>query len=489
MSHLLLAKPVAPLLYFDLEAPDVGLGYLATALKRAGHSVRIVDSLQRGLDQDGLLAAIARERPDAVGFKVYTKDLASVRESMRRIRALWPAMVTLAGGPFPSGAGADTLRYLPDCDYAFQGEAEEGLPMLAEALSRRDGAPGPAELAKIPGLIWRGPAATVANGRSLPEDLDALGYPDWEALQVRDYMDDRSPALVMRGNYLPVITGRGCPYRCTYCAGPLVTGQATRRHSLEYVLGWLEFFRDRYGARHFSITDDNFLQDRSFVVAFCRALLDRKLEVRWECGSNGIRLNQVDEELLRLMERSGCYLVSVGVESGSPRILAAMRRHLDLDEIRRTTALIRRVTRFRIIGFFILGYPEETLEEIHETVRLALELPLDRANLFIYTPHPGTEAFEKYVDPLIFETGKSEDFRYDSVSGVHPTIPSWRLRLIRTVALLRFHMRPRIVLSMLGELDSLAKLTRVVEFFRFAFFHLPRFRPRNASRGRLPEGG
>ncbi len=489
MAKVLLAKPVGPLQYYDLEAPDLGLGYLATALKKEGHEIKIVDCIERGLTQDQLLKIVAKEKPDFFGFKIYTKDLNSVIESYRRVKQINPDIVTLAGGPFPSGAGPDALKMLHQVDYAFQGEAELGLPKFVSGMVQDGNKPPRSLLKNITGLVWRDSEEgdIKANDKQVVEDLDSLGYPDWEALEMKNFIAKNPPALIMKGNYLPIITGRGCPFKCTYCAGPAVTGNVTRHHSIPYMMNWLRYFIDTYGANHFSITDDNFLHERAFVRAFSKGIIDAGLKIHWEAGSNGIRLNQTDEETLQLMEQSGCYLVSVGIESGSARIIKAMKRSITLPHIIKSTWLIRKSTKIRINGFFIMGYPEETWEDLKATLKLALELPLDRADFFVYTPHPGTESYGTHYGPHVLTPTSIENFRYDSVSGVHPHLSARKLRLFRTYALLRFFLRPRLILDILMSLTSFVKVKRFIEFFRFAFFLKPRFKPRVAGLARSDE--
>lgn len=478
MANIVLAKPVNGLQYYDVRCPDLGLGYLTTALKRAGHRVRLVDCISLGLTDEDFLQAVEEEKPDFVGFKIYTKDLNAARQGLQLVREAAPEATTLLGGPFPSGAGALTMEMFgPDlCDYAFQGEAELGLPQLVAHVLDSGGRKGRQDegvLETIPGLMWRtGGGEVRANPKGQVEDLDELGYPDFDALEVEKYLDGPY-TLMQQGSYVPVMTGRGCPFKCTYCAGPLVTGKSTKHHSVGYVLGWFRHFIETYGVNHFSITDDNFLHERKFVRKLSQGILDSGLDVQWECTSNGIRLNQTDETTLRLMEDSGCYAVSVGVESGSPRILKAMRRAILLEDIVKATELIADVTRIKMNGFFILGYPEETEEDIQQTIDLACRLPLHRAAFFSFTPHPGTEAFRRFYEEELLQRKDTDMFKYDRISGVHPSISGKRLSFLILMATARFYLRPKHLLLILRSLDSRAKLKRLAVVARYLFIQMP----------------
>ncbi|MCL4235612.1 MAG: radical SAM protein, partial [Deltaproteobacteria bacterium] len=261
--------------------------------------------------------------------------------------------------------------------------------------------------------------------------------------------------------YVPMVTTRGCPYRCTYCGGPLNNGHRLRRRSAEHVIEEMRRLKAEYGVTMVSIVDDNFTMHPAHAREVLTMLIESGLGLAWR-APNGIRLDTLDRELVELMERSGCKELYLGVESGSPRVLDDMKRRVTVETYREKVALLARYSRIRLLGFFMLGYPTETEADAKMTVDLACELPLHRAAFFFFTPHPGTEIYDEMRG-----RGEIGDDIWDSLFYDKPTlgsrhIPLRRLRAIQRHAYVLFYARPRIV----RHLMSLARGPR--QFARLA---------------------
>ncbi|MDD5224518.1 MAG: radical SAM protein [bacterium] len=439
---------------------DVGQAFLARSLQSRGHQVEILDCMRREMDLGVFSSWLKKSSFDAYCLKIYTHGLSEARAQMRTIREQIPEAWVMAGGPHPSGAGEKVFAHIPEADYAFQGEAEIGLPkLLAELQSqvtdRRSQdltgyrLPATGDLSEIPGLIFRTEGGVKANPPGLVTDLDGIGLPALELLDIPGYL--RENLRLVKTQYLPVMTSRGCPYPCSYCASSLVSGKKVRRHSVNFLMEWIERYRKDYGAGNFAIVDDAFSENRDYVIEFCEALLKRNLKIRWDCGNNAVRLDTLDAELLRMMERAGCFYISMGVESGSERILRDMHRKTDLAEIREKISLVKRETKMTVGGFFILGYPRETREDLRKTIRFALDLPLDLAQFYIFSPHPGAEITKK-----LEQEGKLKNLDYSSCHYFSPSLPaegisSRAIKRYQRYAYLRFYSRPRIMASTVKE--------------------------------------
>lgn len=433
--HVLLVTPVNPATYQSI--PDLGLGYLAAWLRRAGHSVEIVDCVHRRWDHARLLAHVQRTRPDGVGFKAFYTDIASVEESCRRIKAADPRIVTVVGGPHPSCvSGEEALRTFPTCDYAFRGEAEVGLPRLVDALP----APGEATLAGVPGLVWRDGAGRVhQNDGQWTEELDAV-MPAWDLLRPERYAF--SDTFYSRNDRVaPVIATRGCPLPCTFCAAHQTAGKDIRTRSVDSVLAEIDYLQREHGIQEISFIDDFFTGHKRFVRELCREVIARGMRFDWACW--GVRLSSLDEELVQLMEQAGCYAFSVGVESGSPRILRHMAKHLTVETIEKKPRLVQEHSRIRVGGLFIIGYPEETAEDVLQTIEFARRIPLFMATFYPFNPLPGTPIYEEMrasgalpAEPDWAAYGP-EGFAYSP-----PAIPPEQLRRLYRRAWWRFYSRP-----------------------------------------------
>jgi len=446
--RVLLVTPVNPATYQSI--PDLGLGYLATWLRHAGHDVRIVDCVNRGWDHDTLLAHVLRSRPDVVGFKAFYTDIPSVRRSSRAIRAALPGTTCVVGGPHPSCVSAEeSLDSFPDCRFAFHGEAEAGLPMLVDLLAAGDTAD--ARLEQVPALIWRDEtgAARKNDGATCP-DLDRL--PAWDLLRPGAY-DFSQTFYSLRKRVAPVVATRGCPLPCTFCAAHQTAGKAIRSRSVDSVLGELDLLADRYGIEEVSFIDDFFTGNKRFVRAFCRAKLAAGNTMPWACW--GVRLTSLDRDLLVLMERAGCYAFSVGVESGSPRILAHMQKKLSVKQIEDKLALIDDATDIRAGGLFIIGYPEETVEDIEQTIEFARRIPLFMATFYPFNPLPGTPIYDQMI--ASGELASAPDWgRYgpEGFAWCPRAMDPATLRRLYRKAWLRFYTEPRRARRLARELAT-----------------------------------
>jgi len=251
-----------------------------------------------------------------------------------------------------------------------------------------------------------------------------------------------------------MIATRGCPYPCTFCGAGKALGKRVRKRSTENLLEEIDLLSGTYGIKEIHIMDDNFTFDRDYAARFCEALLKRDAKIFWALP-NGVRLDTLDEGLLRLMEASGCYSMAVGIESGNQHVLDHIKKRLTLEKIEEKIRLVKRVSGIKVTGFFILGYPVETRQDMETTIRFALQLPLDRANFFNYTPFPGSQIYEQ-----LKETGALHELDYDdlyihnisfSPSGIrHKEMLAYPKR-----AHLRFYARPRILWNLAKEVKSL----------------------------------
>jgi radical SAM superfamily enzyme YgiQ (UPF0313 family) len=441
----------------DEVVPPFGLGYLADAVRRRGHEAAIVDALRDGLGEEALVARLAGIRPDLVGVLLFSKDLRIVRSLLRAVREAVPGAKTCVGGPHPSAVPAETMDYFGEClDFAFAGEAETGLPMLMDRLREKE----TGGLREVPGLVYRAGGAVSENPRVFEEDIDALAVA-WDLTPPASYPRAPHGAYYRQFPVAPIVTSRGCPFQCTFCAAECVSGRKVRRRSVENVVAEIELLRDRYGVREIHIEDDNFTGKKEYVLAFCEALRQRVPGISWTCP-NGVRVDTLDREMIAAMKTSGLYFLSVGVESGSDRILKAMKKSLTVGRIEEKVRLVREAG-IEVSGFFMLGFPGETPVEMEETILLALRLPIARASFANFQPFPGCEEFARLREsgelPVDWESFEPT-LQSTTYAPVGTTAEA--LRSLRKRALWRFYGRPRVALGMLRGIRSLGHAGWVV---------------------------
>lgn len=436
--------------------PPIGLGYLARRLLDEGYEVQIFDALKEKASLYQVLEFLKDWGAEVVGIQFFSCDFPQVKGLSRMIREKLPQIRIILGGAHPSGAPRETLVDFPEANVAFKGEAEIGLARLVDTLT--DETQG--SLSEIPGLIWRDNGDIRINTQYFEEDLDSLGFPAWELIDPREYPNIPQGVFYMQAPIAPISTSRGCPYPCTFCAGKTLTGKKIRTRSVDHILEEISYLRNKFGVRELHIVDDTFTSDRERVLQFCEGLKKLAPEMVFTFP-NGVRLDTLNENLVKVLKDAGCYSMILGVESGSQRILDHMRKGLTLELIREKIELLDS-HKIRTAGFFILGYPEETEADIEATIRFARELPLKSAHFSNFLPLPGTEATESLRAEGRLKGLKYEDLFYSRLAFPHKNLNKRTLKQLQRKAYLRFYLRSRVILDMLGQIRSLDHLKSIL---------------------------
>lgn len=441
----MLIVPPAPAHYI---VPPVGLGYLATALRKAGfNNLSILDGQKINLTPILLKEVLVQQKPAIVGLQVFSSGYSTAQEIVEITKKVLPDSVVVLGGPHVTATAQRVLNDFPMADFAFQGEAEPGFPLLVKCIFNKENI-----LEKISGLIFRQNDQIRLVQRAIVEDLDSLGFPAWDLMPPNTYPDVPQGAFYKRFPIAPILTSRGCPYECAYCGSPVNMTRRYRVRSISHVLDEIEMLVNKYGVKEIHIIDDMFSLKKERVLEFCDGLESRKIDISYTFP-NGLRLDSLDKKVLVRMKQTGAYAFTVGIESGSQRILDAMKKRLTLGEIREKVQLIRECE-LEPSGFFIIGYPGETVEDIKATIKFAKSLPLKRAHFSNFLPLPGTEATEE-----LYRRGEITEGNWDQLSYYQtPYAPKGmtrnELKKWQRYAFLSFHLRPKILWGMIREIKS-----------------------------------
>lgn len=416
---------VRPRYHTHLVTPQLALGYLSSYIRAAGHSTVIVD----GLNEDLSPGEIAGRCGDCglVGISALTDYFPEVAELGRGLKAAGRTVVV--GGPQATARPEETL-VRTGADYVIVGEGEETLRRLVEALEKGS---DPEEEAGV-----YGPRRRSSVPRELLPDLDLLPFPDWAQMDPRIYQKAPHGAFIKRFPVAPLMSTRGCPFACSFCASPFLWGRRIRFRSPGNVVDEIELLVRDYGVREIHFEDDNLTLRRSHVEEICHLLIRRKLEISW-AAPNGVRADTLDRGLLELMKRSGCYMLAFGIESGNQAILDRVGKETDLAAIQRAITAAGRagiVTQ----GFFIFGLPGETEETVGETLRFAKRSGLDRAQFLLLDPIPGSRLGEELK---IDRDPRSRRRSYQQVAWCPETISRDFLERAPGRAFRSFFLRPR----------------------------------------------
>lgn len=435
--NILLLKPYN---LSDHIQPSLGLGYLAASIRDA-NNVKILDCIKERIDIPGLEKIIRAAKFDLIGMQCYTFDLRFVKDALRMIKDIGKDIVTVIGGPHPSAEPKESMEYFNDTlDFAFVGEAEKGFRLLVDYLNG-----GRIDIAKIPGLAWKEDGTIKVNSAFFEEDLDSLGILAWDLIKPDTYPESQHGAFYKKFPIAPIMLTRGCPYDCTFCAGKVISGRKLRKRSINNVINEIKMLYHEYGIREFHIIDDNFTLDKEYAKGFLNQLERLNLDISWALP-NGIRMENLDIEFLHQMKRTGLYLISLGIESGSDRVLELMKKSLRVDKIKKMVKLIND-SGLDVAGFFILGFPGENKSEIEKTIKLSLDLNLIRANFFTYLPFPGTESYLKLKEAGELSRVNWDKFYFSKAAYSPKGITQKELRWLQKNAFLMFYLRPKILLK------------------------------------------
>jgi len=448
---VLLTTPVIRQSYQRI--PDIGLGYLATGIRQKGHEALIFQCEKDKHSIEEFTSEVVKIKPDVLGIKVFSLDLPSVRKSIDAVRKNLPEIKIILGGPHPSCAEPDELMdYFSEADYAFKGEADIGFPMLLDLIGGRE-----TEIEEIPGLIYRKNGSIHSNGPAYETELDTLGFPSWDLIDPNGYSDRWSFWLKNVPTGI-VLYSRGCPYQCTFCAAQVVSGKKVRKRSIENVLEEMELLYDKYNIRNFDFIDDNFITMKKDVLILCDEIQKRGWKIDWSVG--GVRLDALDAETIKSMEKAGCRSISVGIESGSERILKDMKKSLTLDKVSEKLALIKSNSNISVMGQFIIGFPTEKIEDIKKTISFACSSNIDYVTFYTFHPLPGSEAYEDLINRGELSGVDWSSITPDTKPYSPPGISSFKLKWLYRYAYIRFYTKPRTLKTIIRELTDFAHIKK-----------------------------
>jgi len=368
--------------------PPLGLLYLSSHLKQRGFSVGVFDATFRSIED--FIDTLKRERPPLVGIAV---NLMTKRNALKMIAIAKRAGARVViGGPDPPHHASSYLD--AGADVVVIGEGEQTLEDLIAA-SAKATASQALDLSNVNGIVFKAADGSIVRTpeRPLLPDLDRQPYPDRDAIDIPRYLHAWRERHGV--GTVSVITARGCPYTCTWCSRS-VFGETHRRRSITNVADEVEGIVDRYHPERLWYADDVFAIHRSWTIQYAAELDRRGIRLPFECIS---RAERIDDDVAEALKSLGCFRVWIGSESGSQRILDAMKRKVQVDQVHEAADRLRR--RGIEVGMFImLGYDGERIEDLQATVD---HLKRTSPDIFLTTvsyPIKGTPYYEQVADRL-----------------------------------------------------------------------------------------
>jgi radical SAM superfamily enzyme YgiQ (UPF0313 family) len=397
--------------HYVFGEPPLGIMYLSSVLKKAGHEVLLTDQCHPEYTDRSFLELLEKERPDIVGFSFLSNACYPIAISLsRKIKTALPASKIVYGGVFSTINAQKIVATEDSVDIVARGEGEDIIIDLTLNLSRPD---------NILGITFKSKSGLVVENpdRQHIRDLDTIPFPDRDSLDIHYVatLPLNFPAAIWDLPYTSVLSSRGCPFSCIFCNCPTFSKRICRFRSAGNILEELDELAVK-GYRSLCFVDDNFLLDRDRVVEICNGMIARDYQFKWSCeGRTDSRLNDTFD----ILSTAGCDLLMFGVESGSQRILDYMRKRTGLPQIEKAISNARKAGISLIHGFFLVGTPGETVEEVKETLRFAEKIDINSFAFGTLRAFRGTALWRDAVERSLIDDDKD----WDKVFFAHAIYP------------------------------------------------------------------
>jgi anaerobic magnesium-protoporphyrin IX monomethyl ester cyclase len=371
MNDIVLINPPVKRVVEEYDAPDyphIGLAYLGACLEENGFIPAVIDSKLERCTFDETIEKVIALSPKIVCITSMTHEIVNAHELAERIKSINCKITIVIGGVHITALPESTLNEFVAFDIGVVGEGEFTLVEICRRLLLEDG-----DMSGIPGIVFRDKKNSIVIGLDRPyiNDLDALPFPAWH--------------LFPKAKQYPVLTSRGCPSRCIFCAHSY--GLQIRERSPKNILAEWRLLHEQYMPRQIRMYDETFGVNKKRAIEFLELVIQNKLEIPW---FGYTRANTASTDLMSSMQKSGCYNVGIGVETGDPLILKQIKKGITLDQVKNAIKSIHDAG-MESEAYFILGFPNESFRTIWRTIRFAAKLNSTRLALGIIVPYPGTE--------------------------------------------------------------------------------------------------
>jgi len=387
----------------------LGIAYVAAYLQKNDYEVYIYDEIP---DCKPFKEFFNECKPDIVGISCMTSTYAKACNFAEEIKSKDQEIPIIFGGIHPTSAIEETISN-KFVDYVVFGEGELTIVELLEELK------GDRRLEKVNGLAFKKNGRIIINEkRELIKDIDSLPMPARHLFNM-DYYAQRWNWP--RGYWLKtanMMSSRGCPFDCIFCASKVMFGKKFRYRSVGNTVDEIEQLVKRYGFECISLSDDTFSINKERAIEICREIRRRKIKLKIRVQ---LRANTIWDELIHELKNTGCIHIDIGVESGSSRVLNIIKKGITVEQVKNSIAMIKKY-KINCGVTFIIGTPDESLEDINLTRELARELDADYTQFFIMTPYPGTPLYYYAKDNNLFANGSQfKDFRHAGL-GLKPIL-------------------------------------------------------------------
>lgn len=405
----------------------LGLLYIAGVLLAHEKEVQLIDADAECIDLTSLSKRVEDYAPDIVGITSSTQGFRQSLGTAKMVKEASNAIVVI-GGPHVSPLAEEILRDYEVFDIVARGEGEFSMLALCNRFN----------WSQIAGISYRDNGRIIHNSaQPRNTNLDDLPLPAYDLVDLSHYGHPLYKMYIEK--IAPVISARGCPFGCTFCASKVIYGTKVIYRSVKKVIEQIRYLISEKDITGINFVDDTFTLDRSRLLEFCTAL--KKLGIRWICN---VRVGTVDLELLKKLQDSGCCLIQIGVESADQHVLNLMKKRVYVEQIHKLFEWANKI-RLDTLATFIIGMPGDTEETIAKTMKFVSQISPTYPEFFNLVPYPGTEIYEyaKKNNLLLFNDW-TEIYapKYEKPAMKHPCFNAERLKFLKKKAYRKVYLNP-----------------------------------------------
>lgn len=447
VKELLVIPPLPPmdLMYMAAVAESIGLearieDYSIKSEKENVKSEKIKECNHFTFHLSHFTTDLKQFNPDYLIINVASTTLENDLSVLAVAKEICPNIITIAKGAHFLTENTDILYKYKALDLIIVGEAEGVLKDILKGKNYE----------KIKGLCYRdGFMAKYTGNRPFIKDLDKLPFP------ARHLVDNNLFRRPDNNKVQAIIkVSRGCPHHCFFCLATPVSGAKVRVRSVENIIAEIKECVEKYGIKNFLFWSDIFNQNREWVMALCEKIIESGLKITWSANT---RADTADKEMAELMYKSGCRLVSIGVESGSQYILDKIGKKITISEIIDTVKIFKKA-KIKIYNYFVIGLPWDTEDTIEETIEFAIILNSDFVSFYTATPLPGTRFYKFAIENNLLSERDSFDGAYYQPVINTMCLSKERVFELHKEAIRRFYLRPRYIFKALSNIRSFTEL-------------------------------
>jgi anaerobic magnesium-protoporphyrin IX monomethyl ester cyclase len=417
--------------------PPLGILYLATVLKERGVEVSVLDQPAKGFTIEETVKWIEKEAPDILGFSTFASSGRTAALISNEVKKKNPNIIIVFGNYYATFNSERVLRKYPSVDIIVRGEGENTVIDLVNCLKNKG------KLKDVLGITFRNNNSIISTlDRPLIGDLNCLPFPDRKLIDM-EYHSVIAGANVAPKKFTSIVSSRGCFYRCRFCSCRQFARGRWRPRSIKNTMEELHFLASE-GYKQFIFVDDSFTLNQKRVIKLSKRMRKEKIDMEWICEG---RVDNCSFEMLREIARVGCKLIYFGIESANQRILDYYNKQTTPQQSRTAVKTGRKAGIDVIIGSFIVGGPDETRDEIQNTIEFAERIPIDLPQFSILGVYPGTDIWNEFEMKGLLKGGEYWETGI-AVSEICPSaVPLHEIRQMIHDGFYDFVRRPSFILK------------------------------------------